>query len=51
VTALEQQAREAWLRWGGYAGFHVCADCGRFVYCRARYYGRRWLCVDCFDQR
>jgi hypothetical protein len=51
VSALEQQVRIAWIGWGSYAGFHVCSGCRRFVYCRARTYGTKWLCLDCWDQR
>jgi hypothetical protein len=49
MTALEALARVAWERWGGYAKSTICAACGEFVYCRSKS-GKRYLCVDCFDQ-
>jgi len=51
VTALEQAARARWVGWGAYAKFTRCAECGGFLYCRARRYAGPWLCVDCHDQR
>ena len=50
MTALERIAREAWVRWGGYAMFTTCSSCGRSVYCRARRHSGPWYCLDCHDQ-
>jgi formylmethanofuran dehydrogenase subunit E len=49
LSELERAARQAWLEWASYRGYHVCAGCGEPRYCgRARPSGD-WLCVCCFD--
>jgi hypothetical protein len=50
MTSLEQAVRIAWLGWGGYAKFTICARCGEPRHCRSRG-GRRFLCLECFDRR
>lgn len=49
MNALEHAAREAWIRWGGYAQFNTCARCGGWHYCRSRG-GQRYLCLTCYDE-
>jgi hypothetical protein len=50
MTALEQATRIAWIGWGSFAQWTICAGCGEWHYCRSRG-GHRYLCLDCFDQR
>jgi hypothetical protein len=51
MTALERAVRLAWVGWGyAYAQWAVCPSCHEWSYCRSPS-GRRWLCLDCFDQR
>lgn len=50
MTELEQAARIAWQAWGGYAQWKSCSGCGGWHYCRSTN-AKRWLCLDCFDQR
>ena len=49
MTRLEALARAAWENWGSYAKATICAVCGERAYCRSKS-GKRYLCVDCFDQ-
>jgi hypothetical protein len=49
-NALEEAARYAWRVWGGWAKYTRCAKCAEMRHCRSRG-GRRFLCLDCFDQR
>lgn len=50
MSKLEQQAREAWARWGeGYMKYTACAACGTMHHCRSKA-GKRFICLDCFDQ-
>lgn len=49
MTALEKLVRQAWVDWGSYAQWTVCADCTDWRYCRSRG-GKRFLCLACFDQ-
>lgn len=49
MTRLEALAREVWTRWGSYAKFTICAACGESRHCRSKG-GKRFVCVDCFDQ-
>ena len=49
MTTLEAQARAAWIGWGAYAKWTLCAICGEWRYCRSRG-GERYVCVECFDQ-
>jgi phage gp37-like protein len=50
VTTLEEAVYYAWLGWG-HADMRntVCSRCDQFRVCRSN--GRRWLCLECFDQR
>lgn len=50
MTTLEQLARNAWIGWGSFAQWTVCADCDEWRYCRSRG-GHHYLCLGCFDQR
>ena len=51
MSALEEAVKIAWMAWGtGYAGYYLCSGCGEVRYCRAQR-KRRFLCLDCFDQR
>lgn len=46
---LERAARIAWIQWGGYAKWTVCAGCDELHYCRS-HHGGRFLCLECWDQ-
>jgi hypothetical protein len=50
-TTLERRALSAWIKWGLYAKWTQCADCSRWVYCRAKSSVGPFLCPDCHDQR
>jgi len=50
MTALEEAVRYAWMGWGHVdSKYTICSKCDRFLACRSN--GRRWLCLECFDQR
>jgi hypothetical protein len=49
MTNLEARAIALWERWGAYAKWTLCAVCDERAYCRAKG-GKRYVCVDCFDQ-
>jgi hypothetical protein len=51
ASTLENAARIAWrITLDGYAKFTTCNSCGEMRPCRSRR-GRRFLCLDCFDQK
>jgi len=50
VNTLEALAVVAWEAWGPWAKFTLCASCDRKTYCHSKN-GKRYLCLECFDQR
>ena len=49
MSAIERAARDEWLRWAEYRGFHICDGCCEHRYCGRSRRCRRWLCVGCWS--
>ena len=50
MATLEQAVRTAWIGWGSFAQWTICARCREWRYCRSRG-GHKYVCLHCFDQR
>jgi hypothetical protein len=49
LSELERAARQAWLEWASFRGYHVCAGCGEPKHCGAASARGPWLCLECWD--
>lgn len=50
MSSFYERTVRAWTAWGLDFRSATCSNCGQFRFVRRPWKGRRWLCLDCFDQ-